>query len=189
MNEILVNSRLVFTCRLLILVGAILTFSSCDKEDPKPVNEEEVITTFEITLLPDAGGTPVTLEFVDADGEQGSMAPVISVSGPLEAGSSYSGIIALWNETANPPANITEEVAEEADDHLFCFDVSGDIAISYADEDENGLPIGVITSWSVGEAGPAKVTVSLRHQAGTKTGTCPGGGETDVEVAFDLQVN
>ncbi|HEU5146415.1 MAG TPA: hypothetical protein VFT90_06865 [Chryseosolibacter sp.] len=189
MKETFKKSRFAIWFNLSILLFAVLPFSGCDNEDPKPVHEPEVITTVEVTLLPDAGGIPVTLKFFDADGEQGNIAPLITVSGPLKAGSSYSGVIELWNETVNPPANITEEVAEEANDHLFCFNVSGDITIGYEDEDANGFPIGVITSWSVGEAGPAEVTVSLRHQAGTKTGDCPGNGETDVEVTFDIDVN
>lgn len=189
MNKILSNSCFVTRFVLFVFLFAVLTFAGCDNEDPKPVNEEEVITTLEVTLVPDVGGIPVTLKFYDADGEQGNIAPLVTVSGPLKAGSTYSGVIELWNETANPPVNITEEVAEEAGDHLFCFDVSGDITIGYADEDGKGLPIGVITSWTVGQAGPAQVTVSLRHQVGTKTGDCPGSGETDVEVAFDVEVN
>ena len=51
------------------------------------------------------------------------------------------------------------------------------------------LPLGVITQWMTGAAGDAEVTVSLRHQAGTKTGDCPGSGDSDVEVVFPLNVN
>lgn len=189
MNETFQNSRSGVRFSVFFFLCTVLFFSSCDNDDPKPVNEEEVITTVEVTLIPDAGGIPVTLKFFDADGEQGNIAPLITVSGPLKTGSTYSGVIELWNETVNPPANITEEVADEADDHLFCFDVSGDVSVGYEDEDGNGLPIGIITSWTAGEAGPAQVTLSLRHQAGTKTGDCPGGGESDVEVAFDIDVN
>lgn len=189
MKDILVSSRFVIAFSLVVSISTLLTLSGCDNEDPKPVNEEEVITTVELTLLPDAGGDAVTLKFVDADGEQGGTEPLITVSGSLTAGATYSGVIELWNETVSPPANITEEVAEEADAHLFCFDVSGDISIGYEDEDANGLPIGIITRWTVGQAGPAGITVSLRHQAGTKTGECPGGGETDVEINFVVEVN
>lgn len=181
------QNPVLFTFLLLLFVS--LLFSGCDNDDPKPVNEEEVITTVQITLVPEGSGIPVTLKFFDADGEQGSIAPLITVSGALKAGTAYSGVIELWNETENPPGNITEEVAEEAEAHLFCFGVSGDLAIAYEDEDANGDPIGLLTRWEAGAAGTAQVTVSLRHQDGTKTGECPGGGETDVQVVFDLNVN
>lgn len=168
---------------------SIAFFQSCDKEDPQPVHEPEVITTVEVTLLPEGEGDAVILKFFDADGELGSTAPVITVSGPLKAATNYSAAIELRNETVNPPQRITNEVADEANDHLFCFDVTGDIGVTYLDHDGNGKPIGLFTTWEVGAAGSAQVTISLRHQAGTKTGECPGGGETDVQVTFDLDIN
>ena len=177
------------TLFIVMLAMGTLFLESCDKDDPEPVNEEEVITTVEVTLVPDGNGMPVTLKFFDADGEQGSIAPLITVSSSLKAGTTYSAGIELSNETVNPPLDITSEVADEADDHLFCFNVSGDIAISYEDEDQNGLPIGLLTTWQVGAAGDGQVTLSLRHQAGIKTGECPGGGDTDVEITFDVPIN
>jgi hypothetical protein len=167
----------------------MLLLQSCNKEDPKPPNEEELITTVEVKLSPTGGGIPVTLKFFDADGELGSIAPLFTVSGPLKASTTYAAIIELTNETINPHGDISAEVAEEANDHLFCFDVDGNIDIDYNDEDDNGLPLGLITSWVTGQPGDAVVTISLLHQAGTKTGQCPGVGDTDVEVSFNLTVD
>ncbi len=180
--------RLSFLRSASIAITAILLFNRCDKTDPEPVNEEEVITTFQITLA-STGAHPVTLKFFDVDGEQGSIEPVITVSGSLKASTLYTAIIELKNETTNPAINVSEEVAEEADDHLFCFDSSApNVVIDYEDEDSNGLPLGLVSSWQTAAAGETSVTVALRHQAGTKTGECPGAGETDVEVTFDLLV-
>lgn len=176
-------------CTGFLLGGIIFTFSCCDKDDPTAPNEEEVITTLEATLAPSDGGTPVTLKFSDQDGEQGSIVPVITVSGPLRASTQYAAVIALTNETVSPDEDISAEVAEEADDHLFCFDPGSDIiSVQYEDEDSKGLPLGLITTWQTGAPGETTITISLRHQAGTKTGACPGSGETDVEVTFDLVV-
>jgi hypothetical protein len=150
-------------------LAVILSFNSCDNGDPEPVNEEEVITTFQITLAPSLGGDPVILKFFDSDGEQGSIEPVITVSRPLSASTLYTAIIELRNETTNPAVNVTEEVAEEGDDHLFCFESSNsNLDIEYEDEDSNGFPIGLVSSWRTGSAGETSVTVALRHQAGTK---------------------
>lgn len=171
------------------LLSAVIFFSGCDKDDPAPVNEEEVITTLEVTLVPEGGGASVTLKFFDADGEQGSTAPVLTISDALQASTVYSSIIELKNETVNPAGNISEEIAEEADDHLFCFDSSADnISFQYEDQDSNGLPLGLLTTWTTGTPGGTTVTIRLRHQPATKTGQCPGSGETDVEVSFDLVV-
>ena len=100
---------------LSILLFASLLFVACsnDDENPEPVNEEEVITTMTVTLLPNGGGTPVTLQTRDLDGD-GPNAPTVTVSGNLTAGATYNGSIVLLNETEDPAENITEEVQEEA---------------------------------------------------------------------------
>lgn len=172
----------------VLMLTVFIFFQACRIDDPKPVNEEEVITTVEVTLVPAGGGQPVNLRFFDEDGERGNIAPVITVSAALAASTDYAATIELKNETSRPEINVSEEVAEEATDHLFCFDVHGGIAIEYGDEDEGGMPIGLLTMWRTEDAGTAEVTVSLRHQAGTKTGECPGLGETDIAVTFTLTI-
>lgn len=174
--------------RLAVWLVFPAVFVSCGPDDPEPVNEEEVITTVEVTLTPSAGGVPVTLKFVDADGEQGSIAPLITVSSTLKAANTYDATVRFLNETVTPTEDISLEVEEESNDHLICFDASANISIQYEDIDAKGLPLGLRTSWLTEQVGPAAVTLSLRHQAGTKTGECPGSGETDVEVTFDLMI-
>jgi hypothetical protein len=175
-------------CSSAFLVSILFCLTGCKSDDPKPVNEEELVTTFEVTLLPQGNGIPVRLKFFDADGEHGNIAPLVSVSGSLKASTLYSGEIMITNETVFPPADISAEVAAEAGDHLFCYDVAGNITIGYKDEDSNGLALGLKTSWQTGASGAATVTISLRHQPGVKTGVCPGGGDTDAEVSFDVLI-
>jgi hypothetical protein len=170
----------------ILLLSVLLL--SCEKDEPEPVNEEEVITTVEVTLTPDGGGIPVTLKFYDADGELGSIAPLVTVSGSLKSSTTYAAEIKLLNETENPPGDISVEVKEEANEHLVCFEVTGNIVIQYLDTDANNLPLGLTTSWTTGAPGEANVTIALKHQPGTKTGECPGVGETDVEVSFSLLI-
>lgn len=176
-------------CVMFGLVTPVFFFQACNTDDPEPVHEEEVITTLTVTLAPAGGGEAVSLKFYDEDGEQGSIAPVITVSGPLAASTTYSAIIDLENETEDPAVNVSEEIAGEAAHHLFCFVTGQSLTVEYEDEDENGLPLGLVTSWMTGDVvGQSSVTIALRHQAGTKTGECPGVGETDVEVTFDLTI-
>ena len=177
------NPRAIST--LILLLTSIC---SCHPDDPEPVNEEEVITTIRITLTPEEGTRPVNLLFFDADGEQGSIQPEITVSGALQAAMTYSAVIILKNETANPPIDVSAEISEESDDHLFCFTSGSNISIEYADDDHNGRPIGLESVWETGDPGAASVTVVLRHQPGTKTGECPGSGETDAEVTFNVAI-
>ena len=172
----------------MVCILCALSFQGCGPEDPHPVNEEEVITTVEVSLAPEGGGTPVTLRFYDQDGENGSIEPVQTISGSLATATVYSAQIALLNETITPALNISDEVEEEGNDHLFCFSVSGDLSIEYDDEDSQGMPLGLSTRWLTGGEGQVQLTIILRHQAGTKTGDCPGLGETDLEVSFGLIV-
>jgi len=172
----------------ILLLMPLILFQSCDKNDPKPVNEEEVITTLRIVLTPIGSGIPVLMEFSDADGKHGSLPPLVTVNRSLTATTTYAATIELRNETIFPPGDISAEVEQEANDHLFCFDVTGNILIAYGDNDGNGLPLGLATSWVTGDAGSADLTLTLRHQPGTKTGQCPGTGDTDLEVSFDLMV-
>jgi hypothetical protein len=179
------QGRYMLELAVLLLV---ISFQSCDQEDPKPPNEEEVITTMTVTLTPGDGGMPVVLSFFDEDGENGSTEPIHTISGSLRVGTSYSAQIQLLNETVTPPIDVSDEVEEEGTDHLFCFSVSGDVSIEYDDADAQGMPLGLSTTWLTGDAGQQEVTITLRHQAGTKNGQCPGTGETDLEVFFGLIV-
>lgn len=181
---------------LKFLATAIFTtilFVSCSNDDdttPEPVNEEEVITTLTVTLTPNNGGTPITLQTQDLDGD-GPTAPVIDVSGNMTAGVIYNGAIVLLNETVSPAENITEEVAEEADEHQFFYTIGGglDVTTVYGNFDGNGNPLGTEFTLTAGAASSGTVTFTLRHEP-TKpnTGIDDAGGETDIATTFNVTV-
>jgi hypothetical protein len=183
------QTQIVFALRYIFCLGTLIFFfSACKKDDPQPVNEEEVITTLNVVLTPTGGGVPVTLKFQDPDGD-GSVAPIKSVSGPLNANKSYTAVITLQDESRAVVKDITPEVQDEAEDHLFCFVITGsNLTATATDTDSNGFPIGLSSTWVTTTAGSASIKITLRHQPGTKTGACPGTGETDVEVDFSLTI-
>ena len=160
-----------------------------DGENPEPVNEEELITTMRVTLVPQGGGDTVTFESRDLDGD-GPDAPEVNVS-ELAADTTYDGTILLLDETKTPEENITVEVAEEDEDHQFFFEGSGGITgVSYSDADGNGNPIGILFEMTTGSAGDAGLTITLRHEPkkpndGTLT---DAGGETDIAQTFNTTV-
>lgn len=182
---------------------ATMLLVSCG-DDPEPPNEEELITTLRVTLVPQGGGTTVTMEFKDIDGDGGDD-PIFTYS-PNTGGESpaalliadqiYNATIELFNESENPVEIITEEIEEEADEHLFCFDKTGltGLTITYADKEADYITggstkvVGLATTWTTTTTGEGTVTIILRHQPGTKTGDCPGPGETDIEVTFDITI-
>ena len=106
---------------LAVAIFVTLLFISCSNNDtPEQINEEEVITTMTVTLAPNGGGTSITLQTRDLDGD-GPNAPEVTVSGNLVTGVTYNGTIVLLNETESPAENITEEVEEESLVHQFFY--------------------------------------------------------------------
>lgn len=176
------------TFMVLILVLG-LTSCSDDDENPVAVDEEEVITTMNVTLMAD-GRPTVTLQSQDLDGD-GPNAPVIEVSGSLTVNSSYSGTIELLNETETPAEDVTEEVAAEDDEHQFFFSPSGAITeVTYADQDGDGNPLGISFTLNTGDAGSGSLQITLRHEPKKPNdGTlADAGGETDIAQTFTLTV-
>jgi len=178
------------------LIGVVTVFSSCDK-DPVVPNEEELITTVSYILTPVTTGEKVTFTFIDIDGNGGNN-PIISVTGELKAGATYNGALTLLNEDESPVENISDEVLEEDEDHQVFYDVSGGAAgkvvINYDDKDANNQPVGLKTKVSVTAAGTGKLKITLRHlpnksATGVSTGSITNaGGETDIEVNFDIVI-
>ena len=179
----------------LLLAAVLFTAFGCDDDDPEPPNEEEVITNLTMTLTPTNGGTAVTLDFEDLDGDGGN-APTLTVSGPLMANTTYDGVLTLFNRAENPAEDIGAEVAEEDDEHQFFFATSNglDISFSYSDMDGDGNPIGLEAQFNAGAASSGGFRITLRHEPDKgATGVAQGditnaGGETDIEVIFDVEI-
>jgi hypothetical protein len=172
----------------MALVACVAGLISC-QEDPKPVLEEEVITTLIVTLTPSGSDEKIELKFFDADGD-GSIAPVITpTKALLSPNTLYAASVTLYNESSSPKENMTVEIEEEADHHLFCYDVEElPISITVTDKDSKDLPIGLASVWQTTQnTGDGYVTVRLKHQPNIKTGSCDL-GETDIQVRFPIAV-
>lgn len=177
------------TLKLLALIAVFGFWSCSDDDDPAPIDEEETITTL-TAVLAETGGSTVTLQSRDLDGD-GPDAPVITVSGPLAANTTYTGAITLLNETESPAENITEEIEEEDDEHQFFFATTGNInSVTYADQDGDGNPVGLSFVLTTGDAGAATITITLRHEPKKPNdGTLSdAGGETDIAQSFTLDI-
>lgn len=171
-----------------LFAGLLLT--GCDDDDnPVVINEEEVITTLTATLTPVGGGTAITLQTRDLDGD-GPNIPVITVSGNLAANTVYNGTLVLLNETESPAEDITEEVEEESDEHQFFFTLSGVDATAVAtNNDGNGNPLGTTFALTTRAASSGTLTFTLRHEPKKpNTGLADAGGETDISATFNLVI-
>ncbi len=182
---------------IYILPLLALFFMACSNDDdtPVPVIEEEVITTMTATLVPNGGGTTITLQTRDLDGKDGPNAPVLDISGNLAANTTYTGSIEILNETESPAEDITEEIEEKDEEHQFFFQATNSIAtFTYSDQDGDGNPIGLSFTLTTGSAGTGTITITLKHEpnktaSGVKDGDITNAeGETDVSASFNVTV-
>lgn len=173
-----------------VFFSAALFVSCSDDDTPEEIHEEEVITTFTATIVPQGQGTTIILKSQDLDGD-GPNQPVVTVSGNLTAGVVYDGSIELLNETEDPAEDITEEVEEEGDEHQFFYTIGAglDLTTAYANFDEDQNNLGTEFTLTAGAASTGELTFTLRHEP-TKpnTGLDDAGGETDITVTFDVTV-
>ncbi|GMN08785.1 hypothetical protein MTsPCn9_07590 [Croceitalea sp. MTPC9] len=177
---------------LSIFLIAGLLFVACSDDDngnPDPVNEEEVITTMNITLTPEGGGTAITFSYQDLDAD-GPNPPTVTAPN-LAGNTTYNATIEVLNETESPAEDITVEVEAEDDEHQFIFQIGGSVASATAtDQDGNGNPVGLSFDLVTNTAGAGGLTVTLRHEP-TKPndGTLSGaGGETDIAATFNFNI-
>ncbi len=189
---------------MLALTGILFTSCSDDDDTPEEVNEEEVITTMTVTLTPQGGGTNITLVSFDADGDDGPIEPVLTVSGDLAADTTYDGTIVLLNTTESPAELVNEEIEGEADEHQFFFVVGGglNVTTAYADDESDYVseatgenftttnPVGIDFTLTTAAASNGTLNITLLHEP-TKPndGTVEGaGGETDITATFALTI-
>lgn len=180
----------LYATALIATLGLISCSDDDDNDTPEMINEEEVITTVELTLR-DASGNSVVYVSRDADGD-GPDDAVITNTGNLVPDTEYMGTVRFLNETESPAEDITEEVEEEDDEHEVFYLPSSSLLVTVAKTnfDGDGNPLGTEFNLTTGMSSLGNLTVTLRHEP-TKPndGTLNGaGGETDVQVAFPIMV-
>ena len=178
---------------LLIFFILAMVITSCEKDDPEPINEEELITTVRLVCTPVSGGDVVTLQFEDQDGDGGD--PPVITGGEFRSNTDYTAEVIFLNESVSPADNVSDEVREEGTEHQVFLVFSGvDFTVGYLDSDTGGNPIGLEMSLSAGNAGSGQLSLILRHEpqkenAGVSEGDITNaGGETDVEVSFPVEI-
>lgn len=185
--------KTINSIKYLTFLVMILALSACGTDDPEPVNEEELITTVRVTFS-NAAAPNVVATFTDLDGPGGD-APVI-INPTLAANTTYSVSVEFLNEQDSPAEDITEEVAEEADEHqVFVVPGNGlNLTYAYDDEDGNSNPIGLAGTVTTTDASTGNLTVTLIHEpdktaANVSSGDpTNAGGETDVTVTFSVTI-
>lgn len=160
----------------------------CEKhpDDPECLGEEELITTLKVLVYDSATNASVgTFQFSDADNNG---TPEIFDTIKLNANTTYRVALQFLNTSVAPAEDITTEIEAEKDEHLIVFhahDVT--VNFTYADVDDNNLPVGLSSYWRATTTGNGHIHIKLRHQPGVKDGT-ETPGDTDVEVEFPAYI-
>ena len=126
-----------------------------------------------------------------------------TLSNNLPANSSFQLFIKLDNSITDE--DVTLEVQDEGTAHLLFFGFTQDIFsqppgignienreghVNYIDEDDNGLPIGLITGWQTGDPGNGTFTIVLKHQKDIKSETSTSqDGITDLNLTWELVID
>ena len=183
---------------ILVTVIAFLG-SSCG--DNNPANspgpgEEELITTVKITLTEVGTSTVVTVQFQDLDGPVGTDGTVDTLR--VNTGSTYNATLQILNEDETPSEDITEEVKDEAEEHMFWITPVGGFATATATRTDKesdymtsqtnpDLEVGVTFQLVVpSSAGDGSLTVALDHYDDVAKDGSTRSNETDIEVTFPV---
>ena len=178
----------------MLALGALsLVVVSCKKDEvkpaePTPPNESELITTMELHFTDSLRGNTFKVVFNDPDGDGGKAATQFDTIHLLK-NSTYKVEVTLLDKSKTPADTISNEVLEEANDHLFFYssNPTGLVNVLITDKDSNNKNLGLKSTWTTSNAGSGKVKVKLMHQPGVKDGTSET-GDTDVEVDFQVNV-
>ncbi|WP_439880637.1 hypothetical protein ACSX1A_15960 [Pontibacter sp. MBLB2868] len=175
-----------------LMMGSLLfAASSCGSDDPEPiVEEQELITTVTINLVPEQGkGQSVSATYSDPDGVGGNNPTVSALN--LAPGTTYLASVKLRDDSPNGAGDLNPEVIAEGDEHeLFYTVASGlNLTVSKTDLDKNNRPLGLEATVVTGTASSGTLKITLKHQPDQKGNSSDiTKGETDVEASFPVVI-
>ncbi|RIJ37484.1 hypothetical protein [Pontibacter oryzae] len=173
------------------LLGSLLVSATAckDSDDPEPLDDEELITTMTVTLVPEGKGGTVIATFTDPDGDGGA-APTIETMA-LKPNTTYNATITIADDSPNGAGDITSEIRTEGNDHelFWVANPSNLLTAQKIDKDANNRPLGLAATVTTTNAGSGTLTITLKHQPGLKGATSDANkGETDIMAAFPVSI-
>ncbi|MFT4030959.1 MAG: hypothetical protein QM669_00915 [Siphonobacter sp.] len=182
-----VYTAIVFSIVMLSLLGA------CNKEEQSvaPTIDNESLTTVTLQLTNKADTSDVVTATVD---DLNSTPDFSDATLNLKANTSYSGVILLTDNSTNPATDVTAEIKERENIHLFVYTPSSDLnlGVTITDEDTNPspgpYPVGLTYDVTTGAASTGTLNVVLRHQPNVKDGTAtPGSSDLDTDFTVIIK--
>jgi hypothetical protein len=178
----------------LLFSGLTLLLFSCEDkaDDPKKNEENELITTVQLHLVKEGDTTQmVHAEWKDLSPDDPAGRSIDTLK--LDTSAVYLGEIKLRDDSKTPSVDISEEVEEEKDEHLFIYrqdvvDSSIRFTVERTDKDSRNLPLGLKFRLSTRNlSGNSRMQVILKHQPGNKDGS-DAPGDTDLDVWFPVKI-
>jgi hypothetical protein len=178
---------------LTIALLSVALFNCKKDEHLHPHDDNELITRVDL-IFTDSANKSTTFSFQDKDGDSRT-SPEKFDKIVLSKDQTYTLKIEVYDDTKSPVENISDEILEEADVHLFVFksNPTGLLTTTLTDKDKNSLPIGLeSTVKTAATAGKGTYQVILKHQpelngVKVKTGR-EEGGSTDIDLSFEVEV-
>jgi hypothetical protein len=188
-NTIALNMKQLFFI-LLVLVGVL----ACKKEpEVLPTDDNELITTVELVFT-DPANVSRSFKFRDIDGDTRTKPEAFDTL-KLDRNTEYKVSIHIGDESKGTYEDITEDIQEESDVHLFVYRPNpvSLLAIQITDVDKNALPIGLNAKAKTQYfPGSGLLQVMLKHQPPLNGKIVKTGeeevGSTDLDLSFPLIV-
>ena len=178
-----------------MLAIVVLGITSCDDDDPEPVNDPELITTLIATFTnTNDASNVVEARFQDIDGPGGN--DPITSNPTLMANSTYNVTLRFLNESETPVEDKTVEISNEDEEHQVFYIVADglNLTYTYGDQDDDENPLGISGQVTTTGASTGNLTITLIHEpnksaAGVSEGDpTNAGGDTDISVTFSVTI-
>ena len=175
---------------LFFLVG--FGFLACKKEpEVMPMDDNELITTVELVFT-DPTNVVHSFKFRDIDGDSRTKPEAFDTL-KLARNTEYKVEIYIGDESKGSLDDITKDIEEESDVHLFVYRPNpiSLLAMQITDADKNALPIGLKAKAKTQYfPGSGLLQVMLKHQPPlngkiVKTGD-EDAGSTDLDISFPV---
>ncbi|MET4080213.1 hypothetical protein ABIB40_000153 [Pedobacter sp. UYP30] len=203
-----------------VLLGSALFYGGCSSKSEEavaPTISNEALTSISLNLTNRADvSDKATCKYVYHLNNNGEITSTDSTSLKLKPNAVYDMQIVMLDTTQTPVFNVSNEVKERSNYHLFFFQPSPvsaanlafgttsasipgtdasatgpylNLTVVRADKDTNSpaLQVGLQNVFTTGAASSGKLKVILRHQPNAKNGTFAP-GSTDLEANFPVTI-
>lgn len=176
---------------MIVLVAASVAIASCSKEKGvAPVDDNEAITTATLQLTNAGSATDVVTATVE---NLNTSAVFTNATLRLKPNTTYNAKVLLFDKTKTPTLDVSAEVSNERNEHLFIYTPASTLklTVTITDRDTNPAPgpypVGLTSTFVTGVASTGKLQLVLKHQPNAKNGT-PTPGTTDLDTSFDVVI-